>query len=121
MLSTLVLLAAVSQLPPQPSVEYSPWPNRVSWQIGHYKHTSPLNGRTVLSPSPSDEYFSRRRWSQLTPAQQMRPEYRDLRLAAASIADPIVYLRFVAVGVQLVPGDPIDESLTDSRLGDIGR
>lgn len=113
MLSALIVLVAVSQ---SPDLSYFPATDRVSWQLAHYKHVHPITGRVVVSPAAHEEYFARRRWSTLTPAQQMRPEYRGLILAGNRITDPIVYLRFSSVGVQLVPGAPQDEMLTDSRL-----
>jgi len=130
MLAALLLVVA-GQFPVVPSVEYFPFANRVSWQVSHYKHTDPITGRIVVAPESHLEFFTPRRWSQLTPAQQMRPEYRDLWLAShrwneatqtwsvdpsPRITDPIVQLRLPTVGIQLQPGNPQDEFLTDQRL-----
>jgi len=124
---TTVALLVMMQFAPPIDMAYFPYQNRVDWQLNHYKTVNPFTGQINLGPEPAVEHFYYTRWNNLTPAQQMG--YRDLWLAShkwvggmwvpdpmSKIANPVVSVGIVVPGVQLQPGNPVDEDLTDRRL-----
>lgn len=120
-----VMFLIVSQVP-NIDLRYFPYSNRIEAIHSHYRHVSPLDGRTFLSLSPVEEHYDKRAWNSLTMAEKSRPEYAGLFDAEFDtttgvpiprlpprLNNPTVHVRVYSHGTRLVAGTLSDELLFD--------